>query len=58
MGKAPNPNFLEHGIYKTAKPDFYDVRVWRTIEGHQYQRRRNSVQGIMNARKVRRDLED
>ena len=32
MGKAPNPNFLEHGIYKTAKADFFDVRVWRTIE--------------------------
>lgn len=33
MGKPQNPNFLEHGIYKTSKPDVYDVRVWRTIDG-------------------------
>ena len=58
MGKPQNPNFLEHGIYTTSKPDFYDVRVWRTIDGQQFQRRRNSVQGIMKARKVRRELED
>lgn len=58
MGKAQNPNFLEHGIYKTTKADFYDVRVWRTIDGQQFQRRRISVQGIMKARKVRRELED
>lgn len=58
MGKPQNPNFLEHGIYTTSKSDFYDVRVWRTIDGQQFQRRRNSVQGIMKARKVRRELED
>lgn len=58
MGKVPNQNFLEHGIYKTNKPDFYDIRVWRRIDGQQFQRRRNSVRGLFNARKVRRELED
>ena len=58
MGKLPNKNFLEHGIYKTSKPDFYDIRVWRRIDGQQFQRRRNSVRGLFNARKVRRELED
>ncbi|MEI7973148.1 MAG: hypothetical protein WCH11_02140, partial [Bdellovibrio sp.] len=58
MGKVPNLNFLEHGIYKTNKPDFYDIRVWRRIDGQQFQRRRNSVRGLFNARKVRRELED
>lgn len=58
MGKPASKDLYEHGIYRTKKNDTYDVRVQRTINGKQYHRRRSSINGIMSARKIRRQLED
>lgn len=65
MGKPQSKDLVEHGIYKTNKKDVYDVRVQRNIKetknaknSKQYFRRRNGIEGIMEARKVRRRLED
>lgn len=58
MGKPASKDLYEHGIYRTDKNDIYDIRVQRTINGKQYHRRRSSINGIMTARKIRRQLED
>lgn len=58
MGKPASKDLYEHGIYRTKTNDVYDIRVQRTINGKQYHRRRSSINGIMTARKIRRQLED